>query len=125
MRASQETLDLIRGYYGMLDDGTLAGCERYFAPDATMQIAHFPKLEGWPMIERVMSAGLANEKVKRLTHEVRNAWDEDDCSIIEVHAHYEMTDGREIVVPGVVIAEIANGRFTSQRIAADLSPTFS
>ena len=125
MRASTETLGVINGYYALMDAGDLSGCEKFFSPDATMQIAHFPKLEGWPMIERVMGAGLANPNVKSLKHEVRNAWDEDDCSIFEVHAHYEMSDGREIVVPGVVIAEIANGRFTSQRITADLSPTFS
>jgi len=125
MLASQETLDVIHGYYALMDTGDLAACERYFSPDATMQIAHFPTLEGWTMIERVMTSGLANPKVKSLRHEVRNAWDEDDCSIFEVHAHYEMTDGREIVVPGVVIAEIREGRFKSQRIAADLSPTFA
>jgi len=125
MRASAETMDVIKGYYALMDAGDLAACERYFAPDATMQIAHFPKLEGWPMIERVMASGLANPNVKRLKHEVRNAWDEDDCSIFEVHARYEMTDGRAIVVPGVVIAEIRDGRFTSQRIAADLTPTFT
>jgi ketosteroid isomerase-like protein len=125
MRASAETMDVINGYYGLMDACDLAGCERFFTPDATMQIAHFPKLEGWPTIERVMGAGLANPNVKRLRHEVRNAWDEDDCSIFEVHAHYEMTDGRDVVVPGVVIAEICDGRFTSQRIAADLSPTFT
>lgn len=126
MRASSETLDVINGYYGRMDAGDLAGCERYFAPDATLQIAHFPTIEGWPMIERIVGNGLANPAVKSITHEVRNAWDEEDGIVIfEVHAHYEMTDGREIVVPGVVIAEIADGRFRSQRIAADLSPTFS
>jgi ketosteroid isomerase-like protein len=125
VRASKETLEVIEGYYALMDAGKLGECGRYFAPDATMQIAHFPKIEGWPMIERVMTTGLANPKVKALKHEVRNAWDEDDCSIFEVHAHYEMTDGRRITVPGVVIAEIRDGRFTSQRVAADLSPTFS
>jgi ketosteroid isomerase-like protein len=126
MRASSETLDLINGYYSLMDAGDLGACARYFAPDATMQIAHLPKMEGWETIERIMSAGLANPNVKRLSHEVRNAWDEDDgVCIFEVHAHYEMTDGRSITVPGVVIAEIAGGRFTSQRIAADLSPTFA
>ena len=125
MRAKPETLAVINGYYGLMDEGRLADCERYFAPDATLQIAHFPTIEGWPMIERLMTNGLANPKVKSLRHDVRNAWDEDDVTIFEVHATYEMADGRTIVVPGVVIAEIADGRFKSQRITADLSPTFS
>ena len=125
MHASSGTLDLINGYYALMDAGDVAACERFFTADATLQIAHFPKLEGWPMIERVLSTGLANPSVTKLTHDVRNAWDEEDVSIFEVHAHYEMSDGRQIVVPGVVIAEIENGRFRSQRIAADLSPTFS
>jgi ketosteroid isomerase-like protein len=126
VRASSGTLDVINGYYALMDAGDLSGCERFFAPDATIQIAHFPKLEGWTVIERVMGTGLANPNVRSLKHEVRNAWDEDDgVSIFEVHAHYEMTDGRKITVPGVVIAEIEDGRFKSQRIAADLSPTFS
>jgi hypothetical protein len=126
MRASSGTLDLIHAYYGSMDAGDLAGCERYFTPDATMQIAHFPVIEGWPMIERIVGGGLANPNVASLKHEVLNAWDEEGgITIFEVHAHYEMTDGRSITVPGVVIAEIADGRFTSQRIAADLSPTFS
>ena len=126
VRAKPETLEIINGYYRLMDDGKLADCERYFTPDATLQIAHFPRIDGWPTIERVMTNGLANPKVKSLTHDVKNAWDEDDGTVIfEVHATYEMTDGRTIVVPGVVIAEIEDGRFTSQRIAADLSPTFA
>lgn len=123
MRASDETLDLIRGYYGLMDTGNLDECERYFTPDATLRIAHYPEIVGWETIHRVMSNGLANPSVKRLTHEVRSAWDEDDgLAVFEVHATYEMTDGRTLVVPGVVIAEIEDGRFRSQRIAADLSP---
>ena len=90
-----------------------------------MIIAHFPRIDGWEAIERVMTNGLANPKVKSLTHDVKNAWDEDDVVIFEVHATYEMADGRTIVVPGVVIAEIEDGRFKSQRITADLSPTFT
>jgi hypothetical protein len=126
MRAGPEALALIDGYYGAMDDGRLDECDRYFTPDATLQIAHFPRIDGYDAIERVMRNGLANPKVKSLVHDVKNAWEEDDGTLIfEVHATYEMTDGRTLVVPGVVIAEIENGRFKSQRIAADLSPTFS
>jgi hypothetical protein len=52
-------------------------------------------------------------------------WEEDEGVVVfEVHATYDMTDGRTVVVPGVVIGEVDDGRFRSQRIAADLSPVY-
>jgi hypothetical protein len=63
--------------------------------------------------------------VKSIVHDVKGAWEEDDGVVIfEVVAHYTLADGRELDVPGTVIAEISEGRFRSQRIAADLSPVF-
>lgn len=126
MRASDETLQLIHSYYSRMDEGRLEDCEELFTPDASLKVAHYPEIVGWESILRVMSNGLANPKVKRLVHDVKGAWDEDDgVAIFEVHATYEMTDGRTIVVPGVVLAQIEDGRFKSQRVAADLSPVLS
>jgi len=125
VRASQPTLELITGYYASLDAGRLDETDRWFTPDATMQIAHLPRIEGRDAIENVVRTGMANPRVERIVHEVRNAWDvEDDTVIFEVVAHYTLADGREVDVPGVVIAEVADGRFMSQRIAADLSPIY-
>lgn len=124
MRASAETLDLIRAYYELMDSGRLDECQRYFTPDATLKIAHYPEICGREAIAAVIKGGLSNPSVKKLTHEVRNAWDEDDSVIFEVVAHYALADGREVDVPGVVIAEVADGCFRSQRIAADLSPVY-
>jgi hypothetical protein len=125
VHAQGETLDLIQGYYEAIDSGRLDDCERFFTPDATLRIAHFPEIAGRETIVQVVRNGLANPNVSKLTHEVRNAWEEDDGTVIfEVHAHYELADGNEVVVPGVVIAETEDGRFRSQRIAADLSPVY-
>jgi len=69
---------------------------------------------------------MANPLVESIVHDVRNAWDVDEGVVVfEVVAHYTLGDGREIDVPGVVIGEVADGRFRSQRIAADLSPVFA
>jgi hypothetical protein len=125
VRARRETLDLIEGYYGSMDAGRLDECDRYFAPDATLKIAHLPEIAGFDAIDRVMRAGLAAPHVERLVHEVRNAWEEEDGIVIfEVVAHYTLSGGRTVDVPGVVIATVDGGRFTSQRIAADLSPIY-
>jgi hypothetical protein len=124
VRASEETLELIRSYYGLMDEGRLEECERFFTPDATITIAHNPPMQGWDVIFRMMQAGLS--AVKSITHEVRNAWEEDDGTVIfEVVAHYVRMDGRRVDVPGVVIGEVSEGRFRSQRIGADLSPVYS
>ena len=118
-------LDWIRDYYELMDTGRLDECDRYFTPDATLKIAHHPEIVGWEAIDRVMRGGLANPTVKALKHEVKAAWEEDDGVVIfEVVAHYSLADGREVDVPGIVIGEVADGRFTSQRIAADLSPVY-
>lgn len=123
MRAASETLDWIRGYYALMDDDRVADCERYFHPDAEIRIAHHPPLTGWAAIERSLRAGLS--VVKSIRHEVLNAWDvEDGVVVFEVVAHYTMKDDRHVDVPGVVIAGVSQGRFTSQRIAADLSPVY-
>lgn len=125
MRARPETLELIEGYYAAMDDGRLDDCDRYFAPDATLKIAHLPEISGWAAIASVMRSGLSAPHVEGLVHEVVNAWDEDDGTVIfEVVAHYTLSGGRAVDVPGVVIATVAGGRFTSQRIAADLSPVY-
>lgn len=125
MRARPETLEWIKGYYALLDNGRLDECDRYFAPDATLKIAHLPEIVGFEAIDRVMRAGMANPLVENIVHDVRRAWEEDDGVVIfEVVARYTLADGREVDVPGVVIGEVANGTFRSQRIAADLSPVY-
>lgn len=125
MRASKETLELVRGYYRLMDEGRLFECDQFFTPDATLRIAHFPEIVGWEAIDRVMRNGLANPNVKQLVHEVRNVWEEDDGIVIfEVVAHYTLAEGRDVDVPGIVIGEVADGRFKSQRIAADLSTVY-
>lgn len=125
MRARPETLEWIKGYYELLDTGRLDECDRYFTPDATLKIAHLPELAGYETIDRVMRGGMQNPTVKSIVHDVKHAWEEDDGVVIfEVVARYTLTDGREIDVPGVVIGEVSDGRFRSQRISADLSPIF-
>ncbi len=125
MRARRETLDLIESYYASMDAGRLDECARYFAPDATLRIAHLPEIAGFDAIDRVMRAGLTAPHVEGLVHEVTNAWEEDDGVVIfEVVAHYTLSGGRAVDVPGVVIATVSDGRFMSQRIAADLSPVY-
>jgi ketosteroid isomerase-like protein len=126
VRAQPETLDWIKGYYALMDSGDLDGCDRYFAPDATLQIAHLPQIVGYEAIDRVMRAGMAHPMVRSIAHDVKAAWEEEDGVVIfEVVARYTMADGDEVDVPGVVIGEVSDGRFTSQRIAADLSPVYN
>jgi hypothetical protein len=125
MRASEPTLQLITGYYELMDAGRLDECEQYFTPDATMKIAHHPEIVGWEAIDRIMRAGMSNPIVRSITHDVKNAWEEDEGVVVfEVHATYSLNDGRTVVVPGVVIGEVEDGRFKRQRIAADLSPVY-
>jgi hypothetical protein len=125
VRARAETLDWIRSYYELLDTGRLDECARYFTPDASLQIAHHRPIVGWEAIDRAVRAGLAHPVVERITHDVKHAWEEDDGTVIfEVVARYSLSDGREVDVPGVVIGEVSDGRFASQRIAADLSPVY-
>ncbi len=125
MRARPETLEWIRGYYELMDTGRLDECERYFTPDATLRIAHLPEIVGYDAIDRVMRGGMANPIIKSIAHEVTHAWEEDDDVVIfEVVAHYTLADAREIDVPGIVIGTVSNGRFASQRIAADLSTVY-
>lgn len=125
MRARPETLEWIKGYYELLDTGRLDECDRYFTPDATLKIAHLPEIVGYEAIDRVMRGGMANPLVKQIVHEVKAAWEEDDGVVIfEVVAHYSLSDRREVDVPGIVIGTVADRRFTSQRIAADLSPVY-
>ena len=124
MRATQETLDWIRGYYELMDANRLAECEPYFTADAEIRIAHHPPLVGWGAIDRSMRAGLS--VVGGIEHEVKAAWEvEDDVLVFEVTAHYTLKDGRKVDVPGVVIAELADGKFHRQRIGADLSAVYS
>lgn len=125
MRASEGILELIHGYYALLDAGRLDECGKYFTPDATLKIAHHPEIVGWEAIDRIMRAGMSNPTVRSIAHDVRNVWEEDDGVVVfEVHATYSLADGRTVVVPGVVIGEVEAGRFRSQRIAADLSPVY-
>jgi ketosteroid isomerase-like protein len=124
VRAKPETLDWIRGYYELMDTDRLDECERYFTPDAEIRIAHHPPLVGWGAIDRSMRAGLS--VVEGIEHEVHGGWEaEDDVLIFEVTAHYTLKDGRKVDVPGVVIAEVADGKFHRQRIGADLSAVYA
>jgi ketosteroid isomerase-like protein len=118
-------LEWIESYYALMDAGRLDECDRYFAPDATFKVAHLPEVAGAEMIGRAIRGGLAAPHVDGLVHEVVEAWEEDDGVVIfEVVAHYALSGGRAVDVPGVVIATVRDGRFTSQRIAADLSPVY-
>ena len=123
MKAKPETLEWIRGYYRLMDDDRLDECEQYFTPDAEIRIAHHPPMVGWEAIDRSMRAGLS--VVGRIDHEVLNAWEADDDTLIfEVVAHYTLRDGRKVDVPGVVIGEVSDGKFRRQRIGADLSAVY-
>jgi ketosteroid isomerase-like protein len=125
VRARPETIGWIESYYALMDAGRLDECDAYFAPDATLKIAHLPEISGAESIGRVLRGGLAATHVDGLAHEVARAWEEDDGVLIfEVVAHYSLSGGRTVDVPGVVIATVRDGRFTSQRIAADLSPVY-
>ena len=129
MRARPATLEWIQSYYASMDTGRLDECDAYFAPNATLKIAHLPEIAGADAIGRVIRAGLAVPHVEKLVHEVVAAWEEegeedDGVVIFEVVAHYSLSGGRAVDVPGVVIATVRDGRFTSQRIAADLSPVY-
>jgi hypothetical protein len=123
VRARAEILDWIRSYYRLMDTDRLDECAQFFTPDAEIRIAHYPPMAGWEAIDRSMRAGLA--VVGRIDHEVLNAWEADDDTLIfEVVAHYTLKDDRRIDVPGVVIAELHDGRFHRQRIGADLSAVY-
>ena len=122
MQARPETLDWIRSYYKLIDTARYDECDDFFAPDAQLQIAHHPPQIGRESIGRAMRAGLS--LVKSIEHELKNAWEEDDVLIFEVTAHYTLADDRKVDVTGVVIAEVADGVFVSQRIAVDLSPVY-
>jgi ketosteroid isomerase-like protein len=125
VRASDGTIRWIEGYYAAMDAGRMDECDAYFAPDATLKIAHLPEIVGAEAIGRVLRGGLAAPHIEGLVHEVVGAWEEDDDVVIfEVVAHYTLSEGRRADVPGVVIATVRDGRFTSQRIAADLSPVY-
>lgn len=125
MRASAETLQLVTDYYKAMDEGRLADCEQYLTPDATIQIAHRPPMVGWDTIFTIMQAGMSAPHVLGLTHDVKNAWEEEDgTAIFEVHATYSLEGDKTVVVPGIVIATIVDGRIASQRIGADLSPIY-
>ena len=124
MKASPETADWVRKYYKLMDDDRLAECEQYFTPDAEIKIAHHPPMVGWEAIDSSMRAGLS--VVGRIDHEVLNVWQADgDTLIFEVVAHYTLKDDRKVDVPGVVIAELQDGRFHRQRIGADLSAVYT
>jgi hypothetical protein len=123
MRAPAETLAWIRSYYRLMDNDQLEDCARFFTPDAEVKIAHYPPMVGWDAIQRSLRAGLA--VVGRIDHEVLNVWEADDDTLVfEVVAHYRLKDDRKVDVPGVVIAEIREGRFHRQRIGADLSVVY-
>lgn len=125
VRARPETVQWIKGYYELLDTGRLDECDRYFTSDATLKIAHLPEIVGWEAIDRAMRGGMSNPLVNGIVHDVRNAWEEDDGLVIfEVVAHYMLADGRQVEVPGIVISTVIDGRFSSQRIAADLSTVY-
>jgi ketosteroid isomerase-like protein len=123
MKAKPETIEWIRSYYRLMDTGRLDECAQFFTPDAEIKIAHYPPMVGWDAIDRSMRAGLA--VVGRIDHEVGNAWEADDDTLVfEVVAHYTLKDDRKVDVPGVVVAELRDGMFHRQRIGADLSAVY-
>lgn len=123
MRAREETVDFIRRYYATIDEGRFEDNLGFLAPDARLKIAHNRPIEGRDAIANVMKSGLSI--VKSIRHDVKNAWEEEDGTVIfEVAATYTMPDDRTIVVPGTVIAHVENGVFTDQRISADLTPVY-
>jgi hypothetical protein len=123
MKASPETAEWVRSYYRLMDEDRLDECEQFFTPDAEIKIAHHPAMAGWAAIDRSMRAGLS--VVGHIDHEVINVWQADDATLIfEVVAHYTLKDDRKTDVPGVVIAELQDGKFHRQRIGADLSAVY-
>jgi ketosteroid isomerase-like protein len=122
MKAGDQTRALVERYYALMDEGRLEDCRPLFHDDVELRIAHHPPITGWDMLLRVMTSGLA---VADITHTVGRAWEEDGTAIFEVDATYVFADGRTVVVPGMVVATIEDGRFRKQRIFADLSTVFS
>jgi hypothetical protein len=118
--ASDETLAFLCRYYACIDEGRFDDCAAFFVPDARLQVAHHPAVEGCDAIVAVLRARLRD--VAWIRHEIVRAWEEDGGVVIfDVVAVYELADGRRVDVPGAVIAVVENGRFREQRIHADLS----
>lgn len=123
MEASAATREWLERYYAAVDAKDIDAALDFFAPDARLRLAGGDPVRGREAIGRMLGAGL--DAVEGTRHELKGVWEEDEGHVLfEVDVVYRRRDGHTVTVPGAGVCTVSEGRFTEQRLYADLSPIF-
>lgn len=123
MEASEATREWLGRYYAAVDAKDVEEALEFFAPDARLRLGGGEPVHGREAIGRMLGAGLA--AVDSTHHELKGIWEEEGGLVLfEVDVLYRLRDGRRLTIPGAAVCTVSQGRFTEQRLYADLSPIF-
>lgn len=121
MEASAATREWLERYYAAVDAKDIDAALDFFASDARLRLAGNDPVRGREAIGRMLGAGL--DAVEGTRHQLKRIWEEDGGHVLfEVDVVYDLRDGRTVTVPGAAVCTVSGGRFTDQRLYADLSP---
>lgn len=123
MKASEATREWLGRYYAAVDAKDVERALDFFAPDARLRLGGGEAVHGREAIGRMLEGGLRS--VEGTRHELEGVWEEDGGLVLfEVRVVYRLQDGRTLTIPGAGVCAVSEGRFTEQRLYADLSPVF-
>jgi ketosteroid isomerase-like protein len=123
MRATSETLKVLKDYYAAMEANDREVFGSYYADNMTLTFGNSPEIKGRENIVAAFS-GKLNE-VQSLGHDLVNVWEEDGGVVFfESIGRWTLRSGAVIEIKAASKITIFGGKFTDQRIYVDNAPVF-
>ncbi|MDV7088964.1 nuclear transport factor 2 family protein [Rhodococcus opacus] len=120
MRANKATIDLLTEYYSAMATNDPSRYGAYYAEDMTLTFGNSPEVKGR---ENVLASFDILNRVRSNRHEFLGVWEEEGGLIIlECVSIWELHNGSSVAFNALTLITMADGKFTDQRIYADIAP---
>ncbi len=124
MKASKSMTDWLERYYDAIDGFRFDEVATFLAEDVHAYYATGVQVVGRAAIVTRSKATFG--KMKRIRHELRNVWEEDDDELVfELEVTYWRPDGKVISRPGMGIFVVRNGLVQEQRLFVDNNAVYA
>jgi ketosteroid isomerase-like protein len=115
--------DLVKQMFDAVEANDVKKYVSYFTPNAVYKVSNLDPVVGPDGIAKF--AAPVVENFSKVTHDVKNLWEEGDTVIIELEVTYVRKDGKVTKLPCLDIIRFDGDKCRSLQAFIDVSPAFS
>lgn len=119
MKAGEDKIAWLRDYYDALDGGDYARAAEFLHEDIRTVYPRGDELLGRGALMKVSERSLG--ALERISHKIRNVWDEGAELVFELDVTYYRRDGEILTRAGIGIFVMDEERVREQRLYVDLT----